>query len=192
MKYLALLLIAGSAFFNGCANQTQLNPAETFCTPVDQETALIQAIETTLSQFHYTIDKSDPQTGIIRTNPLPAAKWFEFWRKDNVGSFNYTEANLHSLRKIIEINISQNADNLCIDCQARVQRLYLPQKHVTSSSRAYHLFSRSASSMQNLRLNPQQRTSVTWIDLGTDVRLSNEILSAIKQKINQPVRGKQL
>jgi len=153
----------------------------------------MEAAEDVLARMHFDIEKADIDSGVIRTRPLPGAQFFEFWRSDNVGPDNSLQANLHTIRRIVELNISQlvvepqvakpQADQLCIHCDVRVQRLSLPERQISSSARAYEMFSRSSASLQRLTLNPQQQKYMAWIDLDSDVLLADEILRRIEEEI---------
>jgi len=139
--------------------------------------------EEVLGQMHFTVEKTDVQSGLMRTRPLPGAQFFEFWRSDNVGPDNSLQANLHTIRRTVELEISRQDKELCIACSVRVQRLSLPERQVSSTARAYEMFSRSSSTMQRLALNPQQQKNMAWIDLDKDVPLAEEILRRIEAKI---------
>ena len=150
----------------------------------DIRTAETMALaEEVLGKMHFTIEKADVQSGLMRTRPLSGAQFFEFWRSDNVGPDNSLAANLHTIRRTVELNISQEADQLCIRCDVRVQRLSLPERQVSSTARAYEMFSRSSSTLQRLTLNPEQKKNMAWIDLDKDVLLAEEILRRIEAKI---------
>ena len=139
--------------------------------------------EDVLGQMHFTIEKADIESGLMRTRPLSGAQFFEFWRSDNVGPDNSLQANLHTIRRTVELEISQQGKELCIACSVRVQRLSLPERQVSSTARAYEMFSRSSSTLQRLALNPQQQKNMAWIDLDKDVLLAEEILRRIEAKI---------
>jgi len=143
----------------------------------------MEAAEDVLARMHFDIEKADIDSGVIRTRPLPGAQFFEFWRSDNVGADNSLAANLHSIRRTVELNISQQDGELCIGCDVRVQRLSIPEHRVSSSSRAYEMFSQSRPSLQKLGLNPEQKEEMAWIDLDNDIRLAAEILKRIEARI---------
>jgi len=140
--------------------------------------------EDVLGDMHFVIDKADSEVGLIRTKPLPAAQSFELWRSDNVGRYNTTEANLHSIRRIVELKIGTEGRELCIDCEVKTERLSIPEYEVTSSARAYRMFSESTESMQRLRLNPEQRAKMEWVDLGQDRELAAKILKRIEDRLD--------
>jgi hypothetical protein len=78
----------------------------------------------------------------------------------------------------------QSGNQLCINCDVQKYRLSIPEHHVSSSARAYKMFSESSSALQNLRLNPEQKAGMAWIDLGKDRQLAAEILKRIEQQID--------
>jgi len=168
----------------GCAKQ-QYQPIDQIRLTNIEKSQAMQAAEDVLVKMHFTIEKADTESGFIRTRPLEGAQFFEFWRKDNVGAFNAAEANLHSIRRIAELNISRDGEKLRIDCDVITQRLSLPERQTTSSTRAYEMFSKSSPSMQKLRLNKQQKTGVAWADLGQDKQLATKILKRIEKRIEQ-------
>ena len=61
----------------------------------------------------------------------------------------------------------------------------MPQMEITSSARAYHLFTLSTPSLQTLYLNPVQEKSMTWINLQNDDKLEAEILKRISTVITK-------
>jgi hypothetical protein len=144
---------------------------------------MMEVTEDVLAGMHFTIEKADVQSGFIRTRPLPGAQFFEFWRSDNVGSDNTLAANLHTIRRTVTLNISQQGEQLHIGCEVQAQRLSLPQRQVSSSARLYGMFSLSSPSLQRLKLNPEQKKEIAWIDLGRDSRLEAEILKRIETRI---------
>jgi len=180
----ALLLITG------CAETQRFKAVEQIWVPNLEKQQAMEAAEDVLGQMHFTIEKSDLKHGLIRTRPLAGAQFFEFWRSDNVGGFNWAEANLHSIRRTVELNIDRQDEQLCIGCNVKTQRLHLPEHPVSSTAQAYRLFSESRSSMQELKLNPEQQKDMRWVDLGRDVRLETEILKRIEKQITAQQKGK--
>jgi hypothetical protein len=183
----SLLFMACSAFcfLAGCAQPQHQEVVEQICLPDTQKPQAMQMAEDVLDRMNFTIAKADIEQGLIRTKPLPAAQSFEFWRSDNVGSFNSTEANLHSIRRTAELGINRQAGQLCINCDVKVQRLSLPERQVTSSGRSYALFTPSTQSIQVLELHPEQKESMAWVDLGSDKQLATDILKQIEKQLKR-------
>jgi len=147
---------------------------------------VMQAAEKTLDQMHFVIDKLDAEQGIIRTEPLRAAQFFEFWRHDSTDLSSALEANLHTIRRSAELRIREDDGRVLVDCTVLVERLSLPENEMASMSQAYQMHSQSTTSTQRLRLTPRQRAGMTWVELGQDSGLEARILEAIARKMNQP------
>ena len=178
-------LMVCAMILTGCAQPQHQEVVEQICLPDTQKIQAMQMAEDVLDRMNFTITKADTEQGIIRTKPLPAAQSFEFWRSDNVGAFNSTEANLHSIRRTAELDISQEGGQLCISCDVKVQRLSLPEREVTSSGRSYKMFTPSKQSIQVLELHPEQKESMAWVDLGSDKQLATDILKQIEKQLKR-------
>jgi hypothetical protein len=190
--------VLGLASWAGCAQQQPRELTGQIYIPDIGKAETMELAEDVLANMHFTIEKADIPNGLIRTRPLPGAQFFEFWRSDNIGPDNSLAANLHTIRRTVELDISRRGEELCIGCNVRVQRLSLPERDVSSSARAYEMFSRSSPSLQRLTLDPQQKKSMAWIDLGNDAQLAEEILRRIETRMvrqtgNEPkVTGNQI
>jgi len=168
----------------GCAKQQQYgqNSGSVYVTNATIPDA-IKTTEAVLGRMHFIIEKSDANAGILRTRPLAGAQFFELWRSDNVGSFNFAESNIQSIRRVVELNFSRRDTKLLISCDVKTQRLSLPEHQVTSSTQAYRMYSLSTTSMQTLKLSPEQKKEMAWIDLGRDEKLAGVILEQIEQNL---------
>ena len=179
----------------GCAEQQQYGAVKPICVENINKLQAMEMVEDVLAKMHFTIEKADAETatldvdtpcwrGFIRTRPLPGAQFFEFWRSDNIGADNWLESNLHSIRRVVELNMSEQDEGLCINCDVQIYRLSLPERRVSSSARAYDMFSKSSPALQRIELNPEQKESMAWIDLGKDTQLTAEILKRISSMLD--------
>jgi hypothetical protein len=190
VKSLLFMVCAVLWVLGGCGKQQQFETVEQVCVGDLNKTWAMRMAEDVLSEMHFRIAKSDNEQGLIRTRPLAGAQFFEFWRKDNVGAFNRTEANLHSIRRTVEVDVSREEGRLCVGCNVSVQRLNLPERLLRGRGRSYEMLSVSDSSMQKLKLDDEQRRLMAWVDLGRDELLETEILKRIEKKIAGPQKGK--
>jgi hypothetical protein len=154
-----------------------------------QTSQTMQTAKNVLGQMHFEIEKADLQNGYIRTRPLAGGQFFEFWRSDNAGFDNQLLSNMHSIRRIVELNIGKQGEESKIECKVHVQRLSIPQREITSSSQAYNMFTRSDISYQRLELNPEQQKGMAWIELDRDKKLETEILKRISSAIEKKQRN---
>jgi hypothetical protein len=164
----------------GCAQNKYANTIEQLCPPDTNKAAAMTTTERVLAQMRFSIEKFDVNAGYIRTAPLSGAQSFEFWRADNVGLFNRTEADLQSIRRAVEINISEQAGQLCINCRATTQRLSLPQSQAATDQHTAMAYQQRDA--KNPNLTREQKATITWTDLGRDNQLETEILKRIEKQ----------
>ncbi|MFH1719012.1 MAG: hypothetical protein ABIF19_16785 [Planctomycetota bacterium] len=188
-KLCSYTLMTCALVLAGCARQHRRDIAElvyvrdSAAAGIGKAEMMVLA-EEVLADMHFSIEKADIENGLIRTRPLPGAQFFELWRSDNVGAENSLRANLHTIRRTVEIDITQQGRQLRIGCDVRVQRLSLPEREAGgSSARAYEMYSRSSPSLQKLRFDPEQKEGMAWIDLGSDTQLAAAILKRIEEQI---------
>jgi len=177
-----LLIYAVLFGLAGCAENKYIKTTDRLCVPAAAKTDAMAVAEQVLTGMHFSIEKLDVETGYIRTNPLSGAQTFEFWRTDNVGSFNRAEADLHSIRRTVELNLSEQSGQLCINCKATTQRLSLPQDQ-DAAGKGYTNLAESRRSAQKLKLGHEQKANIAWTDLGRDNQLETEILKRIETQL---------
>ncbi len=182
------IALAAAVLFAGCVRQKEFKPIERICVGNANDATVMKVSQDVLSGLHFETDKYDVSSGVIITKPLSGAQFFEFWRKDNVGSRNFEEANLQSIQRIAKLLFSRNEQgNMCVNCNVDVQRLNLPEREITGSISMSGLFTKSGSSRQNLKLYGGEKS---WDDLGRDKELETAILQRIEKQIAQQRKGK--
>ncbi len=203
-KSKCVYLIASAALFGllGCANHEQIGPSEPVCLQGVEKTTAMEAAEDVLARMQFVVEKYDTGSGFIKTRPLRGSQIFEFWRGDNVGRRAWAEANLHSIRRTVVLNLSETETELRIECDVQVQRLSISEENIESMSKAAGLssrekidsmsmssgiFSEGGSSLQELGVDPGQ---MDWVELGRDGGLEKRILERIKNKIAKLDRDK--
>jgi len=164
----------------GCAENKYVKIIDQICPPGAAKADIMATTEQVLGEMHFAIEKLDSEAGYIRTFPLTGSQTFEFWRKDNVGSFNQAEADLHSIRRTTELNVIQQDGRPCLNCRVITQRLSLPQNQNTTGR---ELLAETRHSAQKLKFGSEQKTNATWIDLGRDNQLETEILKRIESRL---------
>lgn len=190
--FLYLLLVPVVFGFGGCAQPGGQAAVEPLCQQGIEKVWSMYVAEVVLTEMKFEIEKLDTEAGFIRTRALPGAQAFEFWRKDNVGKFNFAEANLHTIRRAVEITAVEKGGELCFECVVNTQRMSLPERAVNSISQAYAMFSKSQSNLQSLRLTREQQKGMSWIDLGRDGALEARVLERLAKKIEKLKKEQQL
>lgn len=169
----------------GCAENKYIKTEERLCVPAATKAELMASAEGVLAGMHFEIEKFDSEAGYIRTRPLSGAQTLEFWRADNVGALNRAEADLHSIRRTVELNVSEQAGQVCINCKATTQRLSIPSEQ--TAGRSYRAMT-GQKSIQ--KIGREQKGNITWLDLGRDGQLETEILKRIEKRLAAAKEGK--
>ena len=177
--YITLCLCAfATLYLYGCGKSIQIDQVDPVCISADKA-QLMQASQTVLGKMNFQIAKLDTDAGLIITKPLESAKFFEFWRTDNIGKYNKQNANLHSIRKIVRLTTTKSAGSLCLNCDVQIQRLSLPKSDI-DTSQVYRVHSQGRYETPDLNITDEQKKNMTWINLGQDNVLATEILEQIK------------
>jgi hypothetical protein len=178
------LILAALVLASGCTSHVQ---TQRTAQPLRLEGAayphVMEAAERILGEMHFAIAKLDAEQGIIRTQPLTGAQFFELWRSDNATFGGAAEANLQTIRRSVELKVTPEDGRVCVDCTVSVQRLSLPENEVASVSQAYQMHGASTAAIQTLELSPVQRQAMAWIDLGLDPDLAARILTRIAARL---------
>ena len=187
MNRITVRLVAGIAaavMLGGCCGKQCEKPTNKVCTQgVDRQTAMAAA-QRTLEDMHFTIEKADANAGYISTRPLAAGQFFELWRSDTVGGENFAEANLHSVTRIAEIDVSGPDGEVCIACKVVTRRLSMPQREVSSATELPSVFAKSKGGLQTINMNKEQKKAAVWMDMGPDAPLQSKILERIAKRVS--------
>jgi hypothetical protein len=173
---------------SGCCTAPKDAKVISISTPARSDAAF-KAAQTVLENMHFDIEKADPNAGVISTRPLSAGQFFELWRSDTVGCYNFLESNTSSIIRTAEITVTPAEQGTKMTCAVSTRRLDMPSQEANSSTDAFGLFTKNAGGLQSLTLNRTTRAGARWVDLGYDERLENRILERIQDRIHDNMKG---
>ena len=194
-----LLPLAGCA-----ANYTQPIVSQEPMTPQERnfETVWQGSIEL-LREYDFASNPlrggiEDRRAGVIRTAPLVARHWFEFWRKDYAGEFDGVEGTLQTIYRQVTIRIKPASPNstryvALVEVQTfRSDKTQRWQAH--DSSTIYGMFQlpgQTSSQQQGLLLNePTEATGAAIVPLGRNLDLEAKMSMELAKLIaNQTTEG---
>ena len=181
---LFVISLTALCFLCGCQKNQEIKTVDKICISNADSRAVMQSSRNVLAKMNFAVDKYDSNKLYILTRPLPAAQFFEFWRNDNVGSFNNAEANLHSIRRTVELKFTQNQGQTCCFCNVSTQRLSLSQPADSSSAIKYDRFADHtlAVSTDDMELTAANQR---WLNIGSDKKLASLILHKIQKKFEK-------
>lgn len=170
----------------GCAEQAYYpdpEQSQAVTLPNTDMLEVMNVAEKILEQMHFTISQMDMSKGTLATNPLPGAQFFEFWRKDAVNSASLAESSLHTLRRSVTLDFSEQETGILARCHALTERLNVPNREIAGHSRAYGLLTESSASVPTMRLSQSQKDQMAWVPLGYDPDLAQSILFHIETEL---------
>lgn len=179
--FVALSVIAAGVF-SGCGSQELSQPPDPLCLPNTPLSVTMNASQTVLEKMHFDIEKFDAEALYIRTRPLSGAQFFEFWRKDNTSAFAATQSNLHSIRRIVELELSSEDTDTCLQCRVYVSRLSIPERPIQGYILLGGAHTKSHTRQQTLKVDPERKAMSEWMDAGPDRDLERKILELIKKE----------
>lgn len=168
-------------FALGCASREFAVSPDPAClenTSVDQA---MQSARKVLTVMQFELEKDDPEALYVRTRPLSGAQFFEFWRKDNASAFSGAQANLYSIRRIVELEFIPENTTTCVRCRVRVLRLSIPESPLEGSTRMGGIYTESSFRYQTLEVDSHKAAEMEWLDAGPDHALEKKILNLVQQ-----------
>ncbi len=183
-----ILCSCALASMAGCSGQTYYSDPQQSQAMTFPNTNTLQAMrmaERILGQMHFTIRQMDGSTGKLATNPLSGAQFFEFWRKDAVNSRSLTESSLHTLRRSVTLEFTEQDASTMVTCHVLTERLNVPNREIAGHSSAYGILTESSPSAPSMRLSPEQKDQMAWVSLGYDPDLAQSILYHIETELTE-------
>lgn len=167
----------------GCASQEQALSSDPVCLSNTLTDQAMESAQTVLEKMHFDLEKNDLDACYIRTRPLSGAQFFEFWRKDNASTVARKQANIHSIRRVVELDFSPENTTTCIQCRVQVSRLSIPERPIQGFAHMGGLYTDSHNREQRLDIDPERMHGIEWLDGGPDHSLEQKILQLIQQDI---------
>jgi hypothetical protein len=180
-----LFLMIVCIIYSGCGSEQQAISDEPLCVPDMLTDQVMEAAQAVLLKMHFDIEKYDTDVHYIRTRPLSGAQFFEIWRQDNASASAAAQANLYSLRRIVELDFTHQDEKTCIQCRVDVLRLSIPERPIEGAGRMGGTYTESSSRYQTLEVDPDKQAQIEWIEAGTDEDLERKILNRIERNINK-------
>lgn len=187
MKKILFFVLLATALggLSGCASQQIAQSTDPLCLPNTLSDQTMDAAMTVLEKMHFNIEKFDVDVLYIRTRPLSGAQFFEFWRRDNASAFSRTQANLHSIRRVVELEILPENTTTCMQCRVNVSRLSIPEQPIQGYLLLGGAHTKSHTRHQTLEVDSERKAMSEWIDAGPDHDLEQKILKLIQQEIQK-------
>jgi hypothetical protein len=165
----------------GCASapKSPMAATETRCIGSYPDYQVMEVAENVIADMQFTIEKFDVEQGYLSTRPLTGAQLFELWRSDTRGFYNTAASNIHTIQRVVELELKGTGGSSCIDCRVYLKRLSAPPMKVASRG---ELASRYG---EGLGFEEEQMARMEWVDMGRDGNLEKYIIDKIESKLQK-------
>lgn len=132
-----------------------------------------------LRRANLTPDRQDRREGVITTKPITTQQWFEFWRHDAMGPYQWVESSMHAIQRLALVKISRlpGPGQYRVSVRVDVFRYSAPERQITTPSSALLMYSEKLPTESGELVLPQEVTH--WVPLGEDPRMAGVLLRRI-------------
>ncbi len=188
-RWAAGLAILGVAvLLVGCQAPGQpTGPTETVLRIPDYE-AFFDASLSVLRFYDFPPDRVDRTRGLVVSRPTTSGQWFEWWRVDSPGAYQLAESSLHTLRRIVTVNVepaagsTESEGTYNVRVQVDKSRYSTPERQITTTSGALAIYSEQVPTVEGLR-GPASR-GAQWVPLGRDPLLESFLLAKLSTALH--------
>jgi hypothetical protein len=208
----SLLMVAGvQAFFAGCIGKphdpaatqpvTVSDPATTQASYwLDQPATasakgsdfekLARGTEAILRDYCFAIDRVDYRLGIITTEPLVGAQFFEPWRRDNQTAGDVVKSSLGTRRRTVRVDIARNDDGtFTASPRVLLERISSAEQRITNVV-AYRGARKPADPRAVPRGTKESDQGILipskyWYAIGRDEPLERKLAEEIQTELNR-------
>ncbi len=179
---LILGLIMGPFFWTGCVDPpSNYGPVQADVVVQDENEFddLWETILRVLRRVSLQPDRQDRREGVITTLPITTQQWFEFWRHDAMGPYQFLESSMHTIQRQATIRIHRGeANRYRVSVRIDVFRFSTPERQVTTPSGAYGMYSEKRPTEAG-EMAKQAGSAAHWVLLGRDPRMEGVLLRRI-------------
>jgi hypothetical protein len=183
IRFVVVVAIVMLLPFGGCIDPppTNYGPVQADVI-VEQEGDFDSLWETTLRvlrQANLRPDRQDQRDGVITTFPITCQQWFEFWRHDAMGPYQFLESSMHTIQRqaVIRIQRRTEAGRYRVVVRVDVFRQTVPERQVTSPAAAIAMYSAKMPTEKGEQVAPGE--AMRWVPLGRDPRMEGALLRRI-------------
>ncbi len=141
------------------------------------------AIQDTLRDNPFRLDRVDRRAGVITTLPEPSQQFFEVWRHDVDTWSDLWESTLNPIRRWVEVTVAAGENDTWsrIDVVVHKERLSSPDRQFNSTGAAYQYFGDELPSTTGLERVTAEHD--TWLDIGRDPAMEEYLLRAVLRRV---------
>jgi hypothetical protein len=134
----------------------------------------------------FTIDRRDFRGGVLTTEPLISAQFFEPWRRDAVTAEDVAQSSLAMTRRTIRFTFTRNDDGTFSALpHVLVERYSLAEKRITNAMLYRAAFRRTLENVEGTRETDRgiELPQRYWYKIGNDPALEKDLARTLRHKL---------
>lgn len=144
--------------------------------------ALWVAVQDSLRDYCFRIDRVDLREGVVTTLPETSKQYFEFWRRDAVTAYDVWESSINPMRRWVEVRAVKEPpqSQRVVAVTVHKERLSSPDRQFNNSTAAYRFFGDALPSTTGImRVTPEYDR---WLAMGRDPALEARLVEQIVRR----------
>ena len=184
-KYCLIIAVClGGVLLIGCAEQRKVR-WEAIAVERASFDQVWDACLDSLEDRGLEVDREDRRFGLIVSEPTVGKQAFEFWRKDAVSSDDVMLSSLHTIRRVVAIQVTtQGPMEFEVRVEAQAQRASIASDQLDNAAEAFELVRQHgvpAAPSRRDYVRPQAEP--VWVDVGREHALEQYILEDISRRL---------
>jgi hypothetical protein len=132
----------------------------------------------------FVIDRRDYRGGVLTTEPLLSAQFFEPWRRDVLKAADVAESSLASIRRTIRYEFTRNDDGtFSVVPHVLVERYAATERRITNAMMYRAAFRRTTATGSRERDRGIELPQRYWYRTGNDPVLENSLAEALRRRL---------
>ena len=132
----------------------------------------------------FTIDRRDYRGGVLTTEPLVSAQFFEPWRRDALTGDDVAESSLATIRRTVRFEFTRHTDGrFSVIPRVTVERYSSAERRITSASLYRNAFRRTTATGTRETDRGVQLPTRYWYNVGNDEVLEKDLAQAVRRRV---------
>ena len=178
------IVVCLTSLLSGCARQPQTKWEAIAIEQASFDQVWVACLDS-LEDRGLEVDRQDRRFGLIVSEPTVGQQAFEFWRKDAVSSDDVMLSSLHTIRRVVAIQVTtQGPMEFEVRVEAQAQRASIASDQLDNAAEAFELVRKHgvpAAPSRRDYMRPQAEQ--VWVDVGREHALEQYILEDISRRL---------
>ena len=132
----------------------------------------------------FTIDRRDYRGGVLTTEPLVSAQFFEPWRRDALTADAVGESSLATIRRTIRFTFTRHDDGtFFVVPHVLVERYSSAERRITSAQLYRSAFRKTTATGTRESDRGVQLPARYWYRIGNDPVLEKDLADAVRRRV---------